>query len=70
MSTLIQPRTEGTIRLKDGRKLGYAEFGAAGGLPLLWFHGTPGARRQIAPETRQLATEFLADDLEQFGYEF
>lgn len=43
------------MRLKDGRKLGYAEFGPAAGLPLLWFHGTPGARRQIAPETRRLA---------------
>lgn len=55
MSKLIQPRVEGTIRLKDGRKLGYAEFGPASGHPLFWFHGSPGARRQIAPETRQLA---------------
>ena len=53
--TLIQPRAEGTLRLSDGRKLGYAEFGQGTGLPLFWFHGTPGARRQIAPETRQLA---------------
>ena len=57
MNKLIQPRAEGTIRIKDGRKLGYAEFGPATGHPLLWFHGTPGARRQLAPETRQLANE-------------
>lgn len=57
MSKLIPPRIEGTMRLKDGRKLGYAEFGTAGGVPLLWFHGTPGARRQVAPESRRLALE-------------
>lgn len=57
MSTLIPPRAEGTLRLRDGRSLGYAEFGAIDGLPLFWFHGTPGARRQVAPETRQLALE-------------
>lgn len=57
MKALIPPRVEGSIRLKDGRKLGYAEFGPASGHPLLWFHGTPGARRQIAPETRRLAQQ-------------
>lgn len=57
MNTLIPPRLEGTFRLRDGRKLGYAEFGPATGLPLLWFHGTPGARRQIPPDTRRLAQE-------------
>lgn len=43
------------MRLRDGRRLGYAEFGPASGRPLLWFHGTPGARRQIAPDARALA---------------
>jgi pimeloyl-ACP methyl ester carboxylesterase len=33
-----------TIRLRDGRRLGYAEWGDAGGRPLLYFHGWPGAR--------------------------
>jgi pimeloyl-ACP methyl ester carboxylesterase len=32
------------IRLPDGRRLGFAEYGAADGRPLLFFHGTPGAR--------------------------
>jgi pimeloyl-ACP methyl ester carboxylesterase len=54
---LEPPRFEGTLRLPKGRRLGYAEFGAASGRPLLWFHGTPGARRQIAPEARRLARE-------------
>ena len=51
------PRIEGTIVLPDGRKLGFAEFGAANGKPVFWFHGTPGARRQIPPEARLAADE-------------
>jgi pimeloyl-ACP methyl ester carboxylesterase len=33
-----------TIRLPDGRYLGFAEYGAAAGKTLLYFHGHPGAR--------------------------
>lgn len=57
MTTIEDPRYEGSIRLRDGRRLGFAEFGPRDGLPLLWFHGTPGARRQIAPDLRTLARE-------------
>ena len=56
-SQLEPPRFEGALRLPCGRRLGFAEFGPAGGRPLLWFHGTPGARRQIAPQARELANE-------------
>jgi pimeloyl-ACP methyl ester carboxylesterase len=54
---LEPPRFEGAVRLRSGRLLGYAEYGPASGRPLLWFHGTPGARRQIAPQARTLAQE-------------
>ena len=33
-----------TIKLKDGRSLGFSEYGKAGGTPLFLFHGTPGSR--------------------------
>jgi pimeloyl-ACP methyl ester carboxylesterase len=33
-----------TIRLRDGRRLSYAEWGDPGGRPLLYFHGWPGSR--------------------------
>jgi pimeloyl-ACP methyl ester carboxylesterase len=51
------PRLEGTVRLPDGRTLGFAEFGPPDGKPIFWFHGTPGARRQIPPEARVAAHE-------------
>lgn len=44
------PRHEGVVMLPGGRSVGYAEFGRPDGRPLLWFHGTPGARRQIPPD--------------------
>ncbi len=38
-----------------GRRLGFAEFGPPDGRPVVWLHGTPGARRQIPAEARVLA---------------
>lgn len=38
------------IELRDGRMVGLAEFGPVDGYPILWFHGTPGARRQVPPD--------------------
>ena len=38
-----------TIRLADGRSLGYAEFGARHGVPTLAFHGVPGTRLMYRP---------------------
>jgi pimeloyl-ACP methyl ester carboxylesterase len=51
------PAIEGTIVLPDGRRLGFAEFGVPSGKPVFWFHGTPGARRQIPPEARLAAQQ-------------
>ena len=33
-----------TIKLKGGRTLGYAEYGAPEGKPVFYFHGFPGSR--------------------------
>lgn len=49
------PRRDGTVKLNDGRRLGFAEYGVADGDAVLWFHGTPGARHQIAPDINELA---------------
>lgn len=57
MTDISHPRVEGTVRLADGRHIGFAEFGVPDGRPVLWFHGTPGAKRQIPPHARDLAVE-------------
>lgn len=49
------PRAEGTVFLPSGRRLGYAEFGDPTGPVVLWFHGTPGGRRQLPIVGRRAA---------------
>ena len=51
------PIHEGTITLEDGRRLGYAAYGDDDGDTVFWFHGTPGARRQIAPDVNEIARD-------------
>jgi pimeloyl-ACP methyl ester carboxylesterase len=58
MAKVPPARYEGSIRLPDGRRLGFAEFGVPDGRPVLWFHGTPGARNQIP-----LVARVSAEDL-------
>jgi pimeloyl-ACP methyl ester carboxylesterase len=58
MYRLTDPRVEGTIQVAPGRRLSFSEFGPANGRPVVWMHGTPGARRQI-PESARLAAEEL-----------
>jgi|SRR5712692_385838 len=44
ISSLSGSRDDRTIRLNDGRSLGYAEYGDPSGEPMLFFHGAPGSR--------------------------
>ncbi len=56
MGEVVEPRIEGTAVVGDGhRRLGFAEFGPPDGRPVVWLHGTPGARRQIPTEARSYA---------------
>lgn len=57
MSLITPPRVEGTILVRSERKLSFAEFGRLGGRPVVWLHGTPGARRQIPEGARVAAFE-------------
>src|SRR5947209_5593635 len=38
------PRREGTVQVRDGRGVGFAEWGDSAGPPVLAFHGGPGSR--------------------------
>lgn len=43
---MVTDKTKQTIRLKDGRTLGYAEYGAPEGKPVLFFHSQYASRLQ------------------------
>ena len=51
------PRRVGQSVIDDERVLGWAEFGHPDGDPVLWFHGTPGARTQVPPSIHQAALQ-------------
>jgi len=38
---MVTDNTSKTIKLKDGRMLGYAEYGSSDGKPVFYFHGHP-----------------------------
>ncbi len=41
---MVNIKTNQTITLRDGRLLGYAEYGAPQGKPVFFFHGNPSSR--------------------------
>lgn len=57
MTDVERPALEGTVAVRDGRRLSFAEYGSPRGEALVWMHGTPGARRQIPFEARRYALE-------------
>jgi pimeloyl-ACP methyl ester carboxylesterase len=48
MTAAITPKTDNQLRLRDGRILGYAEYGDPDGTPVFFFHGMPGSRLEGA----------------------
>lgn len=55
MLQVERPVLEGSVGVRDGRRLGFAEYGRPRGTAVVWMHGTPGARRQIPLEARLYA---------------
>jgi pimeloyl-ACP methyl ester carboxylesterase len=61
---------EGTVRLRDGRQLAYAEYGDPQGKPIFFFHGTPGSRLFHHPDaavTASAGARIIAVDRPGFG---
>jgi pimeloyl-ACP methyl ester carboxylesterase len=61
---------ERTVRLPDGRLLGYADYGDPSGVPIFGLHGTPGSRFmfQIAhPAAMEAGVRLLAPERPGFG---
>lgn len=64
-----QSQDEQSIPLPDGRRLGYAEYGAPNGRPVLFFHGAPGSRHihaDMAGHAAQCGIRLIA--VERPGY--
>jgi pimeloyl-ACP methyl ester carboxylesterase len=56
--------------LSDGRVLSYADFGAASGAPVLYFHGAPTSRLDLAPSDdvfAEMGVRILAVDRPAYG---
>jgi len=59
-----------TMTLRDGRCLGWAEYGAPGGRPVLAFHGAPACRvlfRDVAPLAEGRGLKLIAPDRPGYG---
>ncbi|GAB3770869.1 pimeloyl-ACP methyl ester carboxylesterase [Nocardioides ginsengisegetis] len=52
MVDVKRPALEGSVAVRGGRRLSFAEYGSPRGPAIVWMHGTPGARRQIPLEAR------------------
>jgi pimeloyl-ACP methyl ester carboxylesterase len=58
------------ISLRDGRKLGYAEYGDPNGKPVFFFHGLPGSRLQRHPDesiAAELGARIITIDRPGYG---
>jgi len=54
---MTYPATDLSLRLPDGRQLGFAEYGTADGTPVLFFHGAPGSRHSIFTDMAKAAAQ-------------
>src|SRR5215471_20729905 len=62
--------SDNIISLRDGRKLGYAEYGDPAGKPIFFFHGLPGSRLQRHPDGSiaiELGARIIAIDRPGYG---
>ena len=70
MLTVKESKEDNVLRLTDGRRLGYAEYGDPDGWPLMFFHGTPGSRvmaRFAASRAREMGVRLIAPERPGFG---
>ena len=62
-------RENQTLQLPDGRKLGFAEYGAPDGRPVLFFHGSPSSRLFHHPnENIAIASRARIISIDRPGY--
>ncbi|MCP3059149.1 alpha/beta hydrolase [Myxococcus sp. K38C18041901] len=69
MTSGVQVR-EGSVRLKDGRRLAYVESGDLDGVPVFFIHGNPGSRYMRHPDdriTHGLGVRLITPDRPGYG---
>ena len=64
---MSESKLDQQIKLRDGRMLGYSEYGPSDGKPVFYFHGHPGARTEWpyfhgVNDTRELNARIIAVD--------
>ncbi len=67
---MVGDRPGNVLTLKDGRRLGYAEYGNRQGNPLFYFHGMPGSRLEgglTEEAARKLGIRVIATDRPGYG---
>jgi pimeloyl-ACP methyl ester carboxylesterase len=70
MPTVTTATTGKTITLRDGRTLGYAEYGDPTGAPVFFCHGTPGSRLDRHPDesiARSVGVRLIVADRPGYG---
>jgi pimeloyl-ACP methyl ester carboxylesterase len=69
-SNRVMDRLNQQIRLRDGRMLGFAEYGVPTGVPIVYFHGWPSSRLEpyaVREVCVQLGVRMIAADRPGFG---
>jgi pimeloyl-ACP methyl ester carboxylesterase len=68
-SVTANPAADGTVRMRDGRSLAYAEWGDQDGRPLLFLHGRPGSRLLCPDEdaTKDAGVRLITVDRPGYG---
>lgn len=62
------PRSEGRVRLRDGRSLAFADWGDPRGRPVVMFHGMPATRLQCPDADATLAAGVRLITVDRPGY--
>jgi pimeloyl-ACP methyl ester carboxylesterase len=61
-------REQRSITVRDGRRIGVAEYGIPDGPPVFWFHGTPGCRWSIPNDEVTTSRGIRLISLDRPGY--
>src|SRR4051812_21982958 len=70
MHTMMATASNATLRLRDGRTLGYATYGDPAGRPILLMHGYPDSRLTRHPDdslTASLGVRLIVPDRPGIG---